>query len=224
MPSTVFDPYDTDRFGNLEANVRFIEGAGLLRDAVRVLEIGSGRGALLADLRARGVHAVGIEPNAELAADALARVPRLPVARMSGDRLGFPDATFDVVLSFDVFEHIADSDAHLAEVHRVLRPGGVYALQTPNKWTNSVFETIRWRSLTAWKIDHCALHSLEELRRRLRKHGFEPSFADVPVVNDFFREKLRRYVGPAGPAVLRIVNPDRWPQKFRTNFYVVART
>jgi len=224
MPSTVFDAYDTDRFGNLEANVRFIEAAGLLRDGVRVLEIGSGRGALLADLRARGVHVVGIEPNAALAADALAREPRLPVARMSGDRLGFPDATFDVVLSFDVFEHIADSDAHLAEVHRVLRPGGAYALQTPNKWTNSVFETIRWRSFTAWKRDHCALHSLEELRRRLRKHGFEASFADVPVVNDFFREKLRRYVGPAGPALLKIANPDRWPRKFRTNFYVVART
>jgi len=222
MPKTVFDPCDTDQFGNLEANLRFIEAAGLLREQARVLEIGSGRGALLADLRARGVRVVGIEPNAALAADAVARAPRLPVARMSGDRLGFSDATFDVVLSFDVFEHIADSDAHLAEVHRVLRPGGAYALQTPNKWTNSVFETIRWRSFTAWRRDHCALHSLEELRTRLRRHGFEPSFADVPVVNDFFREKLRRYVGPAGPAVLKIVNPDRWPLKFRTNFYVVA--
>ena len=77
-----------------------------------------------------------------------------------GDRLGFSDSTFDLVLSFDVFEHIADSDAHLAEVARVLRPGGAYALQTPNKWTNSVFETIRWRSVTAWKADHCSLHSL----------------------------------------------------------------
>ena len=223
MPKSVFDPHDTDRFGNYDANVRFIETAELLHEGARVLEIGSGRGTLLADLRGRGVHAVGIEPNAALAADAAAREPRVPVARMSGDRLGFADATFDLVLSFDVFEHIADSDAHLAEVRRVLRAGGAYALQTPNKWTNSVFETLRWRSFTAWKRDHCALHSLEELRRRLRRHGFEPEFADVPVVNDFFREKLRRYIGPAGPALLRVVNPDRWPMKFRTNFYVIAR-
>lgn len=223
VPKSVFDPFDTDRFGNLEANLRFIERARLLSDGTRVLEIGSGRGTLLAELRRRGVRATGIEPNPALAIDAVRRQLPLPIARMSGDRLGFADATFDLVLSFDVFEHIRDSDAHLAEVRRVLRPGGAYALQTPNKWTNSVFETIRWRSFTAWKQDHCALHSLAELRARLRANGFEPSFADVPVVNDFFREKLRRYVGPLGPALLRLVNPDRWPMKFRTNFYVIAR-
>jgi SAM-dependent methyltransferase len=223
MPKSVFDPFDTDRFGNLEANISFLEKEGLLRGGPRVLEIGSGRGTLLARLRARGVDAIGIEPNAGLAIDAVRRDPPLPVARMSGDRLGFPDATFDLVLSFDVFEHIADSDAHLTEVRRVLRADGAYALQTPNKWTNAVFETIRWRSFTAWRTDHCALHSITELRQRFRKHGFEPAFRDVPVVNDFFRAKLRRYIGPAGPALLLVVNPDRWPQKFRTNFYVVAR-
>jgi len=223
MPQSVFDPLDTDRFGNLDANIKFIESERLLQAGARVLEIGSGRGTLLAALRQRGVRAVGIEPNASLAIDAIRRQPPAPVARMSGDRLGFPDATFDLVLSFDVFEHIADSDAHLDEVRRVLRPNGVYALQTPNKWTNSVFETIRWRSFTAWKRDHCSLHSLEELRRRLRARGFEPSFADVRVVNDFFRGKLRRYVGPVGPALLKVMNPDRWPMKFRTNFYVVAK-
>lgn len=223
MPKSVFDPFDTDRFGNLDANIRFLETEHVLRQDARVLEIGSGRGTLLAELRRRGVDAVGIEPNPSLAIDAVRRETPLPVARMSGDRLGFADATFDVVLSFDVFEHIADSDAHLAEVRRVLRPGGIYALQTPNKWTNSVFETIRWRSFTAWKQDHCALHSLTGLRRRLEAHGFTPTFADVPVVNEFFREKLRRYVGPVGPALLTVVNPDRWPLKFRTNFYVIAR-
>lgn len=223
MPKSVFDPFDTDRFGNLDANLAFLGTEGLLRAGLRVLEIGSGRGTLLARLRARGLDAIGIEPNAGLAIDAVRRQPPLPVARMSGDRLGFRDSTFDLVLSFDVFEHIANSDAHLAEVRRVLRPQGVYALQTPNKWTNTIFETIRWRSFTRWRQDHCALHSMEELRQRLRRHGFEPAFANVPVVNDFFREKLRRYLGAPGPALLRIVNPDRWPLKFRTNLYVVAR-
>jgi cyclopropane fatty-acyl-phospholipid synthase-like methyltransferase len=223
VPKTVFDPHDTDRFGNLDANVEFLADTGLLGDGIRVLEIGSGRGALLSNLRTRGVDVIGIEPDAALARDARVLSGPLPLVRMSGDRLGFLDATFDLVVSFDVFEHITDSDAHLSEVRRVLKPDGAYALQTPNKWTNSVFETIRWRSFTRWKAQHCALHSMVELQRRLEAHGFKPTFADVPVVNDFFREKLRRYLGPVGPALLAIVNPDKWPRRWRTNFYVVAR-
>ena len=85
----------------------------------------------------------------------------LPIDPVEGTALPYPAATFDILISFDVFEHIPDSDAHLREVRRVLRPGGGgggrYLLQTPNKWTNSVFETIRWRSLTAWRQDHCSL-------------------------------------------------------------------
>ena len=76
---------------------------------------------------------------------------------------------FDVVMSFDVLEHIPDSDRHLQEVRRVLRPGGHYVLQTPNKLTNAVFETIRWRSLR-----HGAPTTARfgQLQRRLRAAGF----------------------------------------------------
>ena len=32
-------------------------------------------------------------------------------------------------------------------------------VQTPSKWPNTLFETIRWKSLTRWRDDHCALHT-----------------------------------------------------------------
>lgn len=223
MPKTVYDPSDCDQFGNLDANLRFLEGTGVLPDAGRILEIGSGRGDLLAEFLRRRLRAVGIEPSAELARDAVAKHGPLPLARMFGDRLGFASTSFRLIVSFDVFEHIAASDAHLDEVARVLEAGGVYALQTPNKWTNSIFETIRWRSLTAWRVQHCALHSYVELRARFERHGFDVEFVDVSVVNAFYREKLRRYLGPLGPALLALLNPDRWPMRLRTNFFVVAR-
>jgi hypothetical protein len=86
-----------------------------------------------------------------------------------------------------------------------------------------VFETIRWRSFTRFREDHCSLHTLGGLRRRLDRHGFETRAYDVPVVNAFFRDKIRQYVGPMGLVALRIVNPDRLPLAWRTNLYVRAR-
>ncbi|HEY3885905.1 MAG TPA: class I SAM-dependent methyltransferase, partial [Vicinamibacterales bacterium] len=151
MPKTVYDPSDCDQFGNLDANLRFLERTGAIEGPGRILEIGSGRGDLLAEFQRRRLRAAGIEPSAELARDARAKHGPLPLARMAGERLGFVGGAFRLVVSFDVFEHIRASDTHLDDVARVLEPGGVYAFQTPNKWTNTVFETVRWRSFTAWR-------------------------------------------------------------------------
>jgi len=103
----------------------------------------------------------------------------------------------------------------LREVRRVLAPGGWYLLQTPNKWTNTVFETIRWRSFTAWREIHCALHTAAQLERRFKRHGFTVTFDDVPVVTEFFRQKIRRHLGSAGVLAVRVANPDRLPRRWR---------
>jgi SAM-dependent methyltransferase len=211
-----------DEFGNADANLHFLQRAVTLKPNDRLLEIGSGRGALLHYLLNHGYTACGVEINPALIADSRRLYGELPITPVSGPALPFPDASFDVVLSFDVFEHICDSDAHLTEVRRVLPPGGRYLLQTPNRWTNTIFETFRWRSFTSWRPDHCALHSYGQLRRRLERHGFTPRFHDVPVVTDFFVRKMRHYVGAPAPVLLALVNPDRWPLRWRTNFYVEA--
>jgi SAM-dependent methyltransferase len=211
------------QFGNFEANLQFIDATRVVSPGSRVLEIGTGTGSLLHELVARGVRAEGVELRQELIDEAHRFFGALPIQRVAGTALPFADATFEVVISFDVFEHIPDSDAHLTEVRRVLRPGGWYLIQTPNKWTNTVFETIRWRSFTRFREEHCSLHTLGELDARLRRLGFEPKTYDIPVVNDFFRAKVRRYTGAIGLLAIRVVDPDRLPPSWRTNFYVAAQ-
>jgi SAM-dependent methyltransferase len=216
-------PDGTRSFGNFEANLAFIEAAGDIGPGTRVLEIGAGTGRLLHALRERGASVEGVELQQHLIDEAHRCYGPLPLQRVTGTALPYADASFDVIVSFDVFEHIPDSDAHLAEVWRVLRPGGPYLLQTPNKWTNVVFETIRWRSFTRFRSDHCSLHSLGELEARLRRQGFSVEVFDVHVVNEFFRNKVRQYAGVIGLAALAVASPDRWPLRMRTNLFVRAR-
>ena len=209
-------------FGNFEANLRFLDATWALQPRRTILEIGCGKGRLIKHLLDAGHDVRGCEVNQRMLDEGRRLYGPLPIDPVEGTALPYPAATFDILISFDVFEHIPDSDAHLREVRRVLRPGGRYLLQTPNKWTNSVFETIRWRSLTAWRQDHCSLHSARELRARLSIHQFETRFYDVPVVTDFFRRKIRHHLGWPGSALLRLVNPDRLPMPLRTNFYIEA--
>jgi 2-polyprenyl-3-methyl-5-hydroxy-6-metoxy-1,4-benzoquinol methylase len=218
------DPEATSEteFGNLDANLRFLEQTGQLVPGRRVLDIGAGRGSMVRWLQSKQLVVAGLELNPELIDAARVTHGALPMVRATGTSLPFAAGSFDLVVSFDVFEHIADSDAHLREVTRVLRPGGSYLLQTPNKWTNTIFETIRWRSFTRWRADHCALHSHRELVRRFARHGFSTEFADVPVVTPFFREKVRRHLGWPGVWMVALAKPDRWPRTLKTNFYVRA--
>jgi SAM-dependent methyltransferase len=218
-------------WSNFDANLEFLRRVGFAATGLHVLEIGCGKGALLDRMRSAGHTASGIDPDAEAIGFCNKTYPGIDARVGFGDELPFADRSFDTVLSFDVFEHIADSDKHLREVRRVLRNGGRFLLQTPNKWTNIPFEVLREhkkfghgliKSYRALMVDHCSLHSYWQLRKRFRKHGFDVTFVDVPVVNDFFREKVRTYMGEVGSALLKVLNPDRFPMFMRTNFYAQA--
>lgn len=103
----------------------------------RLLEIGGGIGLLQAVARTENIFAFGVEPqvvNCQLTRDVLQsyQIEQTYVAQSVGERLPFPDETFDIVCSFLVMEHVRDPRAVLGESVRVLKPGGFVHFTVPN--------------------------------------------------------------------------------------------
>ena len=206
--------------GNLQTNLEFLSRTGLLRPGDRILEIGCGIGAVVSELARQGCHVTGTDISRVAIEYGQSKYPGLDLQVQPAEELAFADETFDVVLSFDLFEHIARIDRHVSEVHRVLKPQGYYLFQTPNKLSNAAFETLSHRSLK-WRRYHPSLHTPGQLRRRLARHGFEVSFVKVNSINEFTRAKLKRF-GPLGSLIAR-VNFEKLPLALQTNLYVIAR-
>jgi 2-polyprenyl-6-hydroxyphenyl methylase/3-demethylubiquinone-9 3-methyltransferase len=102
-----------------------------------VLDLGCGGGFMAEALARRGARVTGVDPAAKAvqAAREHAAAENLAIRYETGvgEALDFPDASFDAVVCVDVLEHVADLDRVLAEVTRVLRPGGWFLFDTINR-------------------------------------------------------------------------------------------
>jgi SAM-dependent methyltransferase len=81
---------------------------------------------------ARSVTGVDVSPAAVAAARSREGGESVTFEVIDGLGLPFPDHSFDLVTSFQVVEHVADPVPYLREIRRVLRPGGIAILTTPN--------------------------------------------------------------------------------------------
>ena len=102
----------------------------------RILDFGCGTIRSLHTLSAQGFsEVVGCDyfPEREdFSAVAASAQPNVQLVHLSGSTLPFPDAHFDCVASLCVLEHVIDIEAALAELHRVLKPGGSFVIVGPN--------------------------------------------------------------------------------------------
>lgn len=122
-----------------------------------ILDAGCGTGALVAELCRRGLDAHGVDPWAAPTPD----TPRIRAGQVEG--LPWPDASFAAACAFDVIEHVDDTRA-LAELHRVLQPGGALLLSVPaHAWLWSARDTL---------AGHQRRYSRRELRARVGAAGF----------------------------------------------------
>src|SRR4029079_16720324 len=127
----------------------------VLAGAARVLDIGTGEGQIARLLVEDGAQlVVGVDPTIAQIEVAHERGGGAQYARTDADFLPFADDTFDAVVVCLVFEHIPDHEPAIAEIARVLEPGGRFAfflnhplLQAPNSgWiVDHILDEQYWR-------------------------------------------------------------------------------
>jgi SAM-dependent methyltransferase len=96
------------------------------------LDVGAGSGALTGALLARGCEVTAVDAAPAMVAKLARLHPAAQTRTMDIARLDFPDASFDLVTAGFVMHLLDDPAATAAEVHRVLRPGGVFSFSTPH--------------------------------------------------------------------------------------------
>jgi len=104
------------------------------RPGARLLDLGCGGGAYLAQMAREGWEVWGLEPSAEAAAHARAALS-LPPERIvvaSAEDAELPRDAFDLVTMSHVLEHLSDPVAVLERIHGWLRPGGTLRIRIPN--------------------------------------------------------------------------------------------
>jgi ubiquinone/menaquinone biosynthesis C-methylase UbiE len=211
----------TENRGNLQANLQFLQETNLLKKSDKILEIGCGTGSLVNELKTKGFDIAGTDISQEAIAYGLKKYGDIKLSVQPAEQLPFPDGSFNVVLSFDLFEHIARVDKHVSEVVRVLTSDGYYLLQTPNKYSSAFYSTYVCKSLK-WRRAHPSLHSPGQLKRRLKKHGFKTiKFVKMNIKNEFAAAKFNQ-VGLFG-RLYQHLNFAKLPLCLQTNLYVAAQ-
>ncbi|MGQ9625434.1 MAG: methyltransferase domain-containing protein [Anaerolineae bacterium] len=156
----------------------------------RVLDLGCGVGMYTAAFR-RYTHSVyGLEIDFSRAQEAAEKSAGVVLAQ--AEELPFAGASFDVVFSHEVLEHVRDDRAAVREAARVLRPGGHLVIFVPNRWYPFETHGFHWRGkyhfglvplvnylpdfLRRHLCPHVRAYSWRTLRNLLAQEGLRPTF------------------------------------------------
>lgn len=158
-----------------------------LQPGQRVLDLGCGEGRhVIAAWALDGVDAVGVDLSLDDLATARERMREFRGLEgeggpgdsagfllLAGDalKLPFADASFDTVICSEVLEHIPDYRSALAEISRVLKPGGRLCASVPRAWC----ERICWalsRDYHQVLGGHLRIFDTQRLRTKIEKQGF----------------------------------------------------
>ena len=148
----------------------------------KVIDVGCGAGRHSYEAYRRGADVIAFDQNAEELAEvdtmlqamgAEGEAPESAKAQVVvGDALAlpYPDGTFDVVIASEILEHVPDDETAIAELVRVLRPGGSLAVTVP-RWLPEKICWLLSDSYHANEGGHIRIYRADQLRSKVEACG-----------------------------------------------------
>lgn len=180
----------------------------------RILDLGCGTGYGTREIGAAHPHVVGID---RIMPDAESRETGARFLRADLNGIPLEPASFDLIVSFQVIEHLEDPSVYLEAIRSLLRPGGMALITTPNL-------------LQSDKVNpfHVHEYEAEELRQTLLPYFGEVEMRGVgatPAVAAYYKERLRRIamIMKVDPLGLRDLMPRALIDWLFGKFSVIVR-
>ena len=151
--------------------------------SVRLLDVGCGTGRHLLELSCHAGVLVGLDFAREdlritrfmfgLAEHERRVAAAVHLVQGAGERLPFPDGSFDQVICTETLEHVPDDRAIVCELMRVLKPGGVLAVSVPDEYS----ERLLWRLSPRYRNTpggHVRIYRRGDIKRLMKESGAPP--------------------------------------------------
>ncbi|MBU1926083.1 MAG: class I SAM-dependent methyltransferase [Candidatus Omnitrophica bacterium] len=155
-----------------------------LRDSFKILDVGTGTGQTTSLFKTKHNKVIGVDIVDRRGAQ---YVNNFDFQLENGLELSFADESFDLVVSFDVIEHIKDAQRFVKEMMRVLKIGGKILIGTPSRLRISS----RLQMMLGKKITFP------------RYYGTSKESGDVVHVHEYTMEELKEILGGCGANILK---------------------
>lgn len=185
-----------------------------------ILDIGCATGFFLDAARQRGWNPYGVELSEYSSGIARQKIGTDRIITGRVEEAAFNDAVFDAIIMTDVIEHVSDVHSFLREVTRILKPGGIISITTPNPAGLSC--RLLGRNWPHYKLEHLMYYTPGALELLLEPMGYNRlhlSAATKTLTLAYLELQMRTYpvplITPVISTISRIVPAAATRERFK---------